>query len=289
MARYKDKHYSTDKAKHQKAVEKSRKSILEKFGDGGYSEFRSNIGKEAYASEAERLEEADVVSKEGVIKFLNSYGSDHFKGRAGNRTMKKVNLAMYKSLMHYTDEFSAFYNNRPIPFSGRIDIALKGFELSDDDLCYCGSRIKFDPRTQGWTKQYCMICKTAGKLYPGEGDGKWLPEWTKEWELKWKPRMVQDNCILRGANEKELLDKMEEEHSITIDRDVRLLKYYPDGYCKENNTIYEVYEAHHKYKGHSEYDYARQQILQDYLKCDFCIIWDDGSDKIELHKYVQTK
>ena len=283
MARYKDIHYSTDKAKHQKAVEKSRKSILEKFGAEGYSEFRSNIGKEAYALEADRLEKADVVSKEDVIEFLNSYDSDHFKGKSGNRRMKKVNLAMYKSLVNYTDEFCAFNNNRPIPFSGRIDIALKGFKLEDNDLCYCGSRIKFDPRTQDWTKLYCMQCRMTGTSKP-----HFKFKYGDEWEKMWKERNVS-GVITRGKNEEYLLSKIEEDLSITIDRDLRLLNFYPDGYCKENNTIYEVYELHHKKPYYLEKDKMRQQILQDYLKCNFCIIWDDGSDKIELHNYVQTK
>jgi len=283
MARYKDIHYSTDKAKHQKAVEKSRKSILEKFGDEGYSEFRSNIGKEAYALEADRLEKADVVSKEDVIEFLNSYDSDHFKGKSGNRRMKKVNLAMYKSLVNYTDEFCAFNNNRPIPFSGRIDIALKGFKLGSDDLCYCGGRIKYDPVTQDWTKLYCMQCRMTGTSKP-----HFKFKYGDEWEKMWKERNVS-GVITRGKNEEYLLSKIEEDLSITIDRDLRLLNFYPDGYCKENNTIYEVYELHHKKPYYLEKDKMRQQILQDYLKCNFCIIWDDGSDKIELHNYVQTK
>lgn len=283
MARYKNKHYSTDEAKHQRAVEKSRKTILEKFGVDGYSEFRSNIGKEIYASEAAKLEEADIVSRESVVEFLNEYDHNHFKGRAGNRTMKKINLSMYKSLMHHTDEFCVFYNNRSIPFSGRIDIALKGFKLSDDDLCYCGSRIKFDPKTQDWTKLYCVQCRMTGTSKP-----HFKFKYGSEWEEMWQARNIT-GAITRGKNEDALLNKIEEEHSITIDREYRLLNFYPDGYCKENNTIYEVYEPHHKKKMYLEKDKMRQQIIQDYLKCDYCIIWDDGSDKIELHKYVQTK
>lgn len=280
MARYKGNHYSTDSEKHQKAVEKSRQTILNKFGVEGYSKFRSDLVKEKYALEAARLDKADIVEKDSVVKFLKEYSSDHFKGRAGNRTMKKLDLSMYKSLMYHTDEFSAFYNNRPIPFSGRIDIALKGFELKEDDLCYCGSRIKFDPKTQDWTKIYCVQCRMTGTSKP-----HFKFKYGEEWEKMWKNRNVT-GVITRGTNEKDLLDKIEEEFSISIDRNFRLLNFYPDGYCKGNNTIYEVYEPHHRYKSHLEKDRRRQQIIQDYLKCDFCIIWDDGSNKVELHKYV---
>ena len=286
MARYKGEHYSTDREKHRRAVEKSRQTILDRFGAEGYSEFRRNATSKSYKLEAEKLEKCKIVSKQDVIEFLNSYEHGYFKGKSGNRIMKKINLSMYKSLMHYTDGYSILFNDRPIPLSGRIDIALKGFNITDEDLCYCGRRIKFDPKTQNWTKQYCLICKSTGSLTSKEKGSEWLPQWTEEWEAKWKPRMVQGNCIMRGANEKELLDKMEKDHSITINRDFKVLRYMPDGYCESNNTIYEVYEPHHKYAVHKEYDVKRQQIIQDYLKCDYCIIWDDGSNKVELHRYV---
>jgi len=280
MARYKGKHYSVDSKKHQKAVEKSRQTILDKFGKEGYSRFRSDLVKEQYALEAVRLDESEIVTEEAVVDFLNNYNPTHFKGRAGNRTMKKYNLSMYKSLMHHTDKFSALFNNRPIPFSGRIDIALKGFELSEEDVCYCGKRIKFNPKTQAWDKLYCVQCRMTGTSKP-----HFKYKYGGEWEKMWRSRNVT-GAINRGVNEVELLDRIEKEESITIDRGFRLLNFYPDGYCKSNNIIYEVYESHHKAKSYLERDQRRQQIIQDYLKCDFCIIWDDGSNEVELHKYV---
>jgi hypothetical protein len=286
MARYKEKHYSANKDKHRAAVEKSKKTVLKKFGVEGYSEFRRHTTKKTYELETEKLNKANIVSKQDVLQFLKEYEPNYFKGRAGNRTMKSINLSVYKSLIHYTNEFSVFYNNRPIPFSGRVDIAFKNFTLTKDDLCYCGSRIKFDPKKQLWSKQYCMVCKLTGVLTSPDRGKEWLPEWTKEWETKWKPRMVQSNCIMRGENESKLLDKMEVDESIAIDRNFKVLRYMPDGYCSENNTVYEVYERHHKYTAHTQYDKTRQQIIQDYLKCNFCIIWDDDSNKVEYFKYV---
>jgi len=286
VAKYKEEHYSTNTVKRQVAIEKSKKTILEKFGINGYSEFRRDTTNQTYLIESLKLDKASIISKQEVIKFLNKYDSNYFKGRAGNRTMKSINLSVYKSLMYYTNEFSAFYNNRPIPFSGRIDIALKNFNITKEDLCYCGSRIKFDPKKQQWSKQYCLICKSTGALSSRERGKEWLPEWTEEWETKWKPRMVQTNCIMRGENEVELLNKIEMENSITINRNFKILRYMPDGYCVENNTVYEVYERHHRYTAHAQYDKNRQQVIQNYLKCNFCIIWDDGSNEIEYYKYV---
>lgn len=286
MARYKVEHYSSNKIKLKEAVLKSKETILTKFGADGYSKLRRDTTRKTYEQEALKLDKAPIISKNDVLNFLNEYSADHFKGKGGNRTMKAVNLSVYKSLIHHTDEFSTFYNNRSLPFSCRIDIAFKNFNITKDDLCYCGNRIKFDSRKQKWSKQYCMICKSTGALSSRERGEEWLPEWTEEWETKWKPRMVQSNCILRGENEAELLNKIESTDSIIIDRNFKVLKYMPDGYCKENNTVYEVYELHHRYTAHTEYDKKRQQIIQDHLKCNFCIIWDDGSNKVEYFKYV---
>ena len=280
MARYKGKQYSADSEKHQKAIKKRRQTIHSRFGVEGYSEFMRKKTCRSYELEAKKIEKAKIVPKKEVVEFLNSYSSNFFKGRAGNRTMKKLNISMYKSLMYHTEEFSTLYNNRSIPFSGRIDIATKGFELSDDDVCYCGKRIKFNPKTQAWDKLYCVQCRMTGT-----SKSHFKLKYGEEWEELWMERNVT-GAITRGTNEKELLDKMEEEYSISIDREFRLLNFYPDGYCKSNNTIYEVYEPHHKNKSYFERDQRRQQIIQNYLKCDYCIIWDDGTNKIELHKYV---
>ena len=77
-----------------------------------------------------------------------------------------------------------------------------------------------------------------------------------------------------------------DKNNIVIDRNFRVLNFYPDGYCKETNTIYEVYEPHHKSAKYVEKDNIRQRIIQDYLKCNFCIIWDTKNREIEMYNYV---
>lgn len=275
-------HYSSDKEKQQHAVAKRNKTILENWGDG-YSAMRQGVANKFYKQEQDKICNAELVSKDDVASFLEVHGIEKFKGRGGNRKLKSLNLPVYKSIIHYTDEFVKYNNNKSIAFSGRLDIAYKGFKLEDSDLCYCGKRIKFDPTTQEWTKLYCMDCRRTGT-----SKSHFKYKYGGEWEKMYAARNVS-GAITRGNNEECLLNKIEEDLSITIDREFRLLNFYPDGYCKENNTIYEVYEPAHKQPKRAEKDKMRQQILQDYLKCDFCIIWDDGSDRIELHKYVQTK
>jgi len=91
---------------------------------------------------------------------------------------------------------------------------------------------------------------------------------------------------MRGCNEESILNEIEEKDKITIDRNFRLLNFYPDGYCKDTNTIYEIYEQYHKSDKYLKRDDIRRRIIQDYLKCDFFIIWDNKERTTEYFKYV---
>jgi very-short-patch-repair endonuclease len=75
-----------------------------------------------------------------------------------------------------------------------------------------------------------------------------------------------------GKNEKELLDKQEIKDNCKIIRQYQISKFLVDGYCKETNTVYEVYE-----KYHNKYvfkDLQRENEICNKLNCDFIIIWD---------------
>jgi len=53
------------------------------------------------------------------------------------------------------------------------------------------------------------------------------------------------------------------------------LGYIVDGYCKETNTVYEVYEPFHYFsKEKIQKDIRRQKEIEEYLKCKFVIIPD---------------
>jgi very-short-patch-repair endonuclease len=78
-----------------------------------------------------------------------------------------------------------------------------------------------------------------------------------------------------GNHEIQLLDKQEQKDSCKILRQWNTgLGYTADGYCKENNTVYEVYEKFHRKR--IEHDLKRQNEIQKHLNCDFKIIWDDN-------------
>lgn len=82
-----------------------------------------------------------------------------------------------------------------------------------------------------------------------------------------------------GKNEKAILDRIENEIGYKIDRNFLIEGYYPDGYCHETNTIYEVYENYHKNKKQIEYDKEREKIIRNSLKCNFVVIWDTKNEK----------
>jgi thioredoxin-related protein len=59
-----------------------------------------------------------------------------------------------------------------------------------------------------------------------------------------------------------------------------------DGYCKETNTIYEVYEKAHYRKEKYKKDFKRQKEIQNYLKCNFVIINDNyNNNEIKIYEY----
>lgn len=77
-----------------------------------------------------------------------------------------------------------------------------------------------------------------------------------------------------GKHEKELLDKQEKIDNCIIIRNFIIGPYRPDGYCKESNTIYEVYERFHRWSKNKIKDKQRQNYIQKELNCNFIIIWD---------------
>jgi very-short-patch-repair endonuclease len=75
-----------------------------------------------------------------------------------------------------------------------------------------------------------------------------------------------------GRNETRLLDIKAKELRVKIDRQVTFAPYVVDGYCRETNTIFEVYETYHDRK--IIRDLERQHELTQQLNCNFVIIPD---------------
>lgn len=78
-----------------------------------------------------------------------------------------------------------------------------------------------------------------------------------------------------GKREREILDREELNSNCRIDRHFTVLNYFPDGYCHETNTVYEVYEAYHFMNDDiKKRDQIRQEEICEVLNCKFIIIID---------------
>jgi hypothetical protein len=107
-------------------------------------------------------------------------------------------------------------------------------------------------------------------------------------ESKLKNIMIDGQWYSIGNNETKLLNEQEIKDNCKINRNFICIGYHPDGYCHETNTIYEVYEkAHSK---NIKQDLIRQQRLQEKLKCNFIIIYDNwNNNKIEIFNFIQAE
>ena len=149
------------------------------------------------------------------------------------------------------------------------------------------------------TKKYCKDClldylsdlmkgyhkkgiiNVKGKNNPHFGISNFGQKRTEEQKRKMRISAIKHIEKFRGPlkanvgkHEKELLDQQEINNNCKIQRQyhIKELGYCVDGYDKKNNIIYEVYEK--KHLGQLEKDLKRQQQIQNYLNCDFKIIWD---------------
>jgi hypothetical protein len=90
-----------------------------------------------------------------------------------------------------------------------------------------------------------------------------------------KEYSIDDISPRKGRSETILLDKQEKIDNCIIDRKFKILNYFPDGYCHETNTIYEVYESYHYLNDNiKKRDEIRQKEIQEVLNCKFVIIQD---------------
>ena len=77
-----------------------------------------------------------------------------------------------------------------------------------------------------------------------------------------------------GLNETKILDQVEHDNNIELERQYAVLTYFVDGYDEKNNVCYEVDEQHHLTEAQIEKDVFRQHQIEDTLKCTFIRIPD---------------
>ncbi len=84
-------------------------------------------------------------------------------------------------------------------------------------------------------------------------------------------KKTQGRCIPRmGRNEKEILDKLENELGFLIERGVFIGGFCVDGYCRDLNLVIEIDESYHNKNNFiKEKDKKRQQEIIEKVGCDF--------------------
>jgi very-short-patch-repair endonuclease len=122
--------------------------------------------------------------------------------------------------------------------------------------------------------------------FKGKNKGKdpWIKGKHHTEESKTKQRISALNRILEngqfcsiGKNEKQLLDEQEIKDNCKIIRQYNTgIGYITDGYCKQTNTIYEVYENYHKQQKIIKRDSKRKKQIIKHLNCKFIIIKDSS-------------
>jgi len=85
---------------------------------------------------------------------------------------------------------------------------------------------------------------------------------------------IQNFCPNLGKHETQLLNEQEKKDKCTILRQYYIIGFKVDGYCKETNTVYEVYEKGHFSKQKIKQDLKRQKEIENELNCKFVIIKD---------------
>ena len=306
-------HYTQNLEKKHIAYEKRFATNIAKHGSRGSvsTQVASENAKKSYQNNIAKLSEiTQTISKEELNIFFNKIETHYttFLGKARNRTLIKQHPNVYKSLFVHTDFLKVLWNHNSkekksrIPFSFRVLTAGKyNFNFERKYYCRCGKSVCFMKNTQ--TVKEHGYCKEPGcRISPNtidhyiytygdiEGQKKWNetlnktfnnPEWLEKFSLSQrlayqKRKNREDtNFHAMGLNEESLLNKQEIIDNCKIIRDFTVAGYYPDGYCKETNTIYEVYEKYHNYPEQKKHDIKRQKIIQDTLKCNFVIIYDN--------------
>lgn len=301
----KEPHYSTDPVRCKIANKKRAQTNMQKYGNKSCLtlEDRSIQNKKVYYA---ILKAASMVqnfyTKEELIYKLNSeqFYYTKYLGKNRARTMIKDDKKLYASLIHYTQFLENLNRYKRVVFSFRVIIAGRyKFNLVDDMYCRCKKYIMFDPTTRDIRlKSYCKSegCTLGPNskehfqyLYGSNWEKQYInkrviPNQSPERKLKhqlagriaFQKRMTRNDTKFHamGKNEQKLLDLQEKVDNCKIMRDFNIIGYYPDGYCKETNTIYEVYEPYHDCSTQVLKDKQRQSEIEKALNCKFVIIYD---------------
>lgn len=124
------------------------------------------------------------------------------------------------------------------------------------------------------SKEFCAyMCQLASKrIIKEETRTKMRILLIKRIEKQYKDNLPITPFI--GKNETYILDQIEREFDIELERQYKVLSYFLDGYDKENNIAYEVDEARHFTEKGIERDKRREKEIVTELNCEFVRIKD---------------
>jgi hypothetical protein len=267
--------------------------------------------KKTYSDLTEKLLTIEPYSEEEFFNMINYINLDQYKGKTKQRTMIKDDIRLYKSVIYYTDALRNDLKKKDTDkmfWCERLLLCQNNLKIDSSMLCSCGSKSAFDKQYQKFSKIFCPKCwipPTSKRWYQFKYGDEWEVEYKKfhSDDDRQKARKITGRkswfvrkgnkfkgCLCKGKNETKILDFIENKHDIKIDRGVPIIGYYVDGYCENNNTIYEVYEKYHSYK--QEYDEYRRIELMEHLNCKFVILYDmdeKNLEEITIKRYDKTE
>ena len=295
------KHYTQFPEKKKIALEKRRITRLKYKKEIFEANRKRKINYDKKLKE--KIKNSEPYTLEYTISVLSDEKYLFYLGKSKNYTMIKQDIRLYKSVMYYTEKYIEEYCGKYLPFSCRVQL-LGRFKLNvpREYYCKCGIKLKFDKTTQDFTfRGFCNECgltPTEEEFYKYKFPDNWEEKFN---EHKNKMKLCSRNIYAtrvkngkscnKGRNEEYILDYIEKINNIKIIRDFVVCGYYPDGYCKETNTIYEVYEPFHLKKQFMEKDLIRQKNIMKELNCNFVIIYDSNPkikpivEKLKIEKY----
>jgi len=147
----------------------------------------------------------------------------------------------------------------------------------------CGNSFWIIPYYQRQHKKYCSLsCYMKDPKSPNRQFGKNNPMANSKNREKVRNGIIKhiENTIydgkrfvpLIGKNETFILDLIEQQENIKIERQYKIGGYFVDGYCKELNIVFEVDEIYHKKQ--KEKDKTREDYIKEKLNCKFIRIKD---------------
>lgn len=261
-----------------------------------------------YSNLKQRLLTSNIYNKKETIDIISPIWQQ-FMGKSGNRKLICHDMQLYKSILHYGKEFDCYLKIKSFSVYLKI-VGQYKCDLQREQYCRCGKRICWDAVQQEIKiKGYCKKCH----ITPNRKDHfkyTYGPQWEKFYTdyhqsekmqniYAIKGRILLETKLLRhgvgfinkGVRETPILNYYETVVGHKIDRQFKVLKYFPDGYCKETNTVFEVYEYHHLFPYQIKKDIIRQQKIQQLLNCNFVIIYDLPNielNKLDVKTYANT-